>query len=76
MTNGSENKHFDISRRHLSEFKHYQIIVKLMRDEKTEHHNLEVFTTGSEQLLEMRRIYAKACAKLEFRRIYLLSKNN
>lgn len=76
MINGSENKGFDISRRHLASFRHYQIMVKLLRNEKTEHHNLEVFTTGPEQLLEMRRVYAKTGQLCEFRSMHYLARNN
>lgn len=76
MANNSENKGFDISRRHLASFRHYQIMVKLMREERTEHHSLEVFTTGPDQLLEMRRIYAHTCCRHEFRSAYRLIRNN
>jgi hypothetical protein len=74
MING-ENKHFDISRRTQASFKHYQILVKLFRNERTEHHNLDVFTNGPDQLLEMRRLYSKTY-KSNFRSVYHCVKNN
>ena len=76
MIKHTENKSFDISRRDQVTFRHYQILVKLLREDKTEHHNLEIFTTGPEQLLEMRRVYAKTCRKPEFRTLFNVMKNN
>ncbi len=76
MIGGIENKNFDISRRDGVAFKHYQIWVKLLRNELTEHHNLEIFTTGPEQLIEMRRVYAKIYKKYEFKSLYKVMKNN
>jgi hypothetical protein len=41
-------------------FKHYKVIVKILHEEKVEHQDLEIFTTGLKQLLEMRRIHNRA----------------
>jgi len=71
-----ENKNFDISRRDSVAFKHYQLMVKLLRDDKTEHHTLEIFTTGPEQLIEMRRVYAKTYRKPDLRTIFRVIKSN
>jgi hypothetical protein len=74
MING-ENKNFDISRRTQASFKHYQILVKLFRNERTEHHSLDVFTNGPDQLLEMRRLYSKIHTS-SFTSVYHCVKNN
>ena len=74
MTN-AEDRNFDISRREQASFRHYQILVKLFRNGKTEHHNLDVFTNGPDQLLEMRRLFAKTY-KPGFRWVYHCIKNN
>lgn len=74
MTPG-ENKNFDISRRTGASFRHYQLLVKLFLNGKTEHHNLDVFTTGPDQLLEMRRLYA-ITYKAGFSPVYHCIKNN
>lgn len=38
-------------------FKHYKVMVKILQDKNVEYQNLEIFTTGLQQLLEMRRIH-------------------
>jgi len=40
-----------------SEFRRYKILVKTYRKDQVEQQNLEIFTTGLSQLLEMRRIH-------------------
>ncbi|MES2679549.1 MAG: hypothetical protein V4635_06670 [Bacteroidota bacterium] len=76
MIKGTENRDFDISRRDGVSFRHYQILVKLFRDEQTERHNLDIFTTGPEQLLEMRRVFTKTYRTPHSRVIYNMMKNN
>ncbi|HOZ87950.1 MAG TPA: hypothetical protein PL029_09335 [Bacteroidia bacterium] len=76
MFDGPENRDFDISRRDGVTFKHYQILVKLFRDDQTQHHNLDIFTTGPEQLLEMRRVFAKTYQTPHSRLVYNMMKNN
>lgn len=76
MKNDRENTRFDISRRSGSEFRHYQLIVKLMRVGMTEHHHLEIFTGAPHQLLEMRRLYAAIIEKIDYRTLQRYSKNN
>jgi hypothetical protein len=43
-----------------SEFRRYRILVKTFRKNEIEHQNLEIFTTGLSQLLEMRKIHSVA----------------
>jgi hypothetical protein len=40
-----------------SEFRRYKILVKTFRKDQVEQRNLEIFTTGLKQLLEMRKIH-------------------
>jgi hypothetical protein len=42
-----------------SVFRHYKVMVKILHDEQVEYQNLEIFTTGLPQLLELRRIHNK-----------------
>lgn len=77
MSSENENRKFDITRREEGvSFKHYQLMIKVLRNDKTEHHNLEIFTSGSQQLLEMRRIYAIVSMNTDYRTIYNIAKNN
>ena len=76
MIKGNENKNSGIRQGDDVSFKHYQIFVKLFCEEQTEHHPLEIFTTGPRQLLEMRRIYARTYKKVNVRSIYNVMKNN
>lgn len=77
MESENENRKFDITRRTTGVlFRHYQLMVKLMGDEKTEHHNLEIFTTGPHQLLEMRRIYSGIYKTLNYKTIHNCIRNN
>lgn len=41
-----------------SDFRRYKILVKIFRSNRVEQQNLEIFTTGLEQLLELRRLHA------------------
>jgi hypothetical protein len=43
-----------------TEFRRYKILVKTYRKDQVEQQNLEIFTTGLSQLLEMRRLH-KLC---------------
>ncbi len=76
MEKGPGKSDFDISRRDGVSFRHYQILVKLLRNEKTENHSLDIFTTGPEQLLEMRRMFAMTSKMSLSRSIYNAMKNN
>lgn len=38
-------------------FKHYKVMVKILEGDKIKYQNLEIFTTGLPQLLELRRIH-------------------
>jgi hypothetical protein len=49
--------------------------VKILHEDKIEHQNLEIFTTGLKQLLEMRRIHSKAF-DLEFKCLLQTTRNN
>jgi hypothetical protein len=48
-------------------FKHYKVMVKILHDEQVEYQNLEIFTTGLPQLLELRRIHNKTMQGAEHR---------
>ena len=76
MKNKRENNRFNISRRDGGQFKRFQVMVKLMRNGQTEHHNLEVFANGPHQLLEMRRIYTCLSRKINYSAVFRLIKNN
>jgi hypothetical protein len=56
-------------------FKHYKVIVKILHEDKIEHQNLEIFTTGLKQLLEMRRLHNKAF-NLGFKCLLETTRNN
>ena len=43
-------------------FKHYKVMVKILQDKKVEYQNLEIFTRGLPQLLEIRRLHNHAFA--------------
>ena len=45
-------------------FRHYKVMVKILQDDKVDFQNLEIFTTGLPQLLELRRIHNKTFAEL------------
>jgi hypothetical protein len=76
MIEKNENMDFNIRGNNNAAFRHYKLLVKLSHNNKTEHHNIEVLTNGSNQLIEMRRIYTKGYKKIEFRTIYNVMKNN
>lgn len=76
MIEKNENTDFNLRDNNNATFRHYKLLIKLSHNNKTEHHNIEVFTNGPNQLLEMRRIYAKSYKKLEFSKIYNVMKNN
>jgi len=54
-----DNRRKGVNDEHLG-FKHYKVIVKILHEENVEHQDLEIFTTGLKQLLEMRRIHNRA----------------
>jgi hypothetical protein len=58
MIRNSENKKTDVNEGNL-QFKHYKVMVKILHDDQVEYQNLEIFTTGLPQLLEMRKIHNK-----------------
>lgn len=43
-----------------SDFRRYKILVKIFRQNMVEQQNLEIFTTGLQQLLELRRLHTIA----------------
>jgi hypothetical protein len=47
-------------------FRHYKVMVKILHDENIEYQNLEIFTTGLPQLLELRRIHNKTMQLAEY----------
>jgi hypothetical protein len=59
MIRKNENKKQGLNQ-NFSNFKHYKVMVKILHEQQVEYQNLEIFTTGLQQLLEMRRIHNKA----------------
>jgi len=57
-------------------FKHYKVMVKILQESKIEYQNLEIFTTGLPQLLEMRRIHNLTLGQTEFKCIFDNCRNN
>ena len=69
MIRNSENKRHGLNEENLR-FKHYKVMVKILHEDKVEYQNLEIFTTGLPQLLEMRKIHNKTFRQMAFK--YLL----
>ena len=65
---GKENKRFRFNGWE-SGFRRYRILVKIFRQNKVEQQNLEIFTTGLQQLLELRRIHTIAFTEPDFEEI-------
>ena len=61
---------------HPAVFKHYKVMVKILLGKKVEYQNLEIFTTGLPQLLEMRRLHDRAFAETGERTRAETSRNN
>lgn len=59
-----------------SDFRRYRILVKIFRQNKIEQQNLEIFTTGLQQLLELRRIHAITFTTQGFEEILDRTRNN
>lgn len=59
-----------------ADFRRYKILVKIFRSNRVEQQNLEIFTTGLEQLLELRRLHALTFSDPEDVDIKELAKNN
>jgi hypothetical protein len=57
-------------------FKHYKVMVKILQENKVEYQNLEIFTTGLPQLLEMRRIHNHTFGHGGFACVLENSRNN
>lgn len=74
MIRNSNNKRRGLNDENIN-FKHYKVIVKILHDEKVEHQNLEIFTTGLKQLLEMRRLHNKVF-ELGFKCLLDTTRNN
>jgi hypothetical protein len=51
----------------MAAFKHYKVMVKILHDEQVEYQNLEIFTTGLPQLLELRRIHNRTIQLAEYK---------
>jgi hypothetical protein len=59
-----------------SDFRRYRILVKIFRHNKVEQQNLEIFTTGLQQLLELRRIHTLAFKTDDVEEIQDCARNN
>jgi hypothetical protein len=59
-----------------SDFRRYRILVKIFRQNKVEQQNLEIFTTGLQQLLELRRIHSLAFKAENVEEIQDCARNN
>jgi hypothetical protein len=71
--NSKEHKNHDLNQEN---FRHYKVMVKILHDEQVEYQNLEIFTTGLKQLLEMRRIHNRAFKQLAYKCILDNLRNN
>ncbi len=69
MIRNRENRREDLNDENIN-FKHYKVMVKILHDDKVEYQNLEIFTRGLPQLLELRKIHNKTFRQLAYR--YLL----
>jgi hypothetical protein len=59
-----------------SDFRRYRILVKIFKQDKVEQQNLEIFTTGLQQLLELRRIHHLAFTQPGTEELIELAKKN
>lgn len=72
---GRENRHLNFNGWD-SDFRRYRILVKIFRQNKVEQQNLEIFTTGLQQLLELRRIHTITFTNPGFEEILDCARNN
>lgn len=63
---GSQNR-FRMNRCSGKDFRHYQLSIKRRRNGCTEHHLLEAFAAGPEQLMELRRVYCQLLDTTNFK---------
>ena len=75
MRDRQGNKKFDFNGWD-SDFRRYKILVKIFRQNKIEQQNLEIFTTGLQKLLELRRIHTIAFTEPDFEEILDCARNN
>jgi hypothetical protein len=75
MKSGKDKSKFDFDGWD-SDFRRYRILVKIFRQNKIEQQNLEIFTTGLQQLLELRRIHNIAFTAPGFEEILDCARNN
>jgi hypothetical protein len=75
MIRKDENRKKDLGKEKAG-FKHYKVMVKILHDEQIEYQNLEIFTTGLPQLLEMRRVHNKVFVQLEYKAVLDNVRNN
>jgi hypothetical protein len=54
----NDNKKLNLNWRD-TDFRRYRLLIKIFGPDKIEHQNLEIYTTGLKQLLEMRRVHAR-----------------
>jgi hypothetical protein len=59
-----------------ADFRRYRILVKIFRQNKIEHQNLEIFTTGLQQLLELRKIHNLTFSSSGFEELLDCTRNN
>ena len=75
MLGKSENKKQEFNGNN-AVFKHYKVMVKILQENKVEYQNLEIFTTGLPQLLEMRRIHNQTFGQAGYSSTFDNSRNN
>lgn len=46
-------------------FRHFKVMVKILHGEHVEYQHLEIFTTGLQELLELRRIHNQVFGRAE-----------
>lgn len=75
MKAGQDKERFNLNDWN-SDFRRYRILVKIFRQNKVEQQNLEIFTTGLQQLLELRRIHNIAFTSPGFEGLLDCARNN
>jgi hypothetical protein len=75
MLSGKGNRRFNMHGWE-SDFRRYRILVKIFKQNKIEQQNLEIFTTGLPQLLELRRIHNIAFTASGFEDLLDCTRNN
>lgn len=75
MLGDEENIGFDLNSKEEG-FRYYKIMIKIMSEEKVQHQNIEVYTSGLKNLLEMRRIHTLTFSSRYLEKMQTIMQNN